>query len=473
MEIFNHSLFWLLPLCLGIGGYVAWNIGANDVSNAMGTSVGSKTLTLKQAILVAALFEFVGAAFFGTEVSDTLQEGLFNASFWDNQAIVTTKGMLASLLAAGVWMHLASLYKLPVSTTHSIVGAIVGFALLAGGIDAVYWNKVFTIALSWILSPCLGALAAFLVFLALKRLIFSRADPLARAKVLLPVMSFCSVAWIGGLWLALDPHETTLYHIGGVFAFSCAVAFVIWAAERWVMPKEKKEEKMLAEAISSFLSLQKKKQLLLLDTVENPKAWKQVREVEEEPESLAPIFEKNLSSRREKKQYQKLEMLFGILQVVTACLMAFAHGSNDVANAIGPLNACLSNLARSGIHEASPFLSYTLALGGFFIVVGLATWGWRVIETIGSGITELTPSRGFAAEFGASSTIFLASKLGIPVSTTHILVGAVIGVGFAGGLASVNMKTLREIATSWCITIPAGALLSILFFCLLSLLVPT
>lgn len=473
MEPATHILFWLLPLCLGIGGYVAWNIGANDVSNAMGTSVGSKTLTLKQAIFVAAIFEFVGAAFFGTEVSDTLQEGLFNASAWGNQALVTTKGMLASLLAAGVWMHLASLYKLPVSTTHSIVGAIVGFALIAGGIDAVYWGKVFTITLSWLLSPCLGALAAFLVFHLLKRWIFSQADPLARAKKLLPIISFCSVAWIGSLWLALDQHETTVYRIGGVFLFSCVIAFVIWSAERWVVPKEKKEEKALDEAVSSFLSLQKKKQMLLMEAVENPKAWKTVREVEKELESLTPVFEKNLSSRREKKQYHKLEMLFGILQVVTACLMAFAHGSNDVANAIGPLNACLSNLVRAGIGEASPFLSHTLTLGGFFIVLGLATWGWRVIETIGSGITELTPSRGFAAEFGASSTIFLASKLGLPVSTTHILVGAIIGVGFAGGLASVNMKTLREIATSWCITIPAGALLSILFFSLLSWIVPT
>jgi len=473
MEILTHNLFWLLPFCLCIGGYVAWNIGANDVSNAMGTSVGSKTLTLKQAILVAAIFEFIGAAFFGNEVSETLQEGLFDSSAWSNHALITTQGMLASLLSAGVWMHLASLYKLPVSTTHSIVGAIVGFALIAGGIDSIYWGKVSSIALSWILSPCLGAMASFVVFFSLKKWIFAQPDPLTRARKFLPIMSFVSVAWIGTLWLALDTHETSIHKVAGVFLLAFCIACLIWAAERWAVPKESKEEKAFAQARASFVVLQRRKRMLLLETDENPKAWDSMKEVENELENLTPIFQKTTSSDLEKQQYHKLEMLFGILQVVTACLMAFAHGSNDVANAIGPLNACLSNLAKSGIAEASPMLSYTLPLGGIFIVIGLATWGWRVIETIGSGITELTPSRGFSAEFGASSTIFLASKLGLPVSTTHTLVGAVIGVGFAGGFASINTKTLREIATSWFVTIPAGALLSIVFFSLLSWLVPT
>jgi phosphate/sulfate permease len=473
MEMLSTNLFWLLPLCLCIGGYVAWNIGANDVSNAMGTSVGSKTLTLKQAIFIAAIFEFIGAAFFGSEVSETLQEGLFNSSAWANNSLITTKGMLASLLAAGVWMHLASLYKLPVSTTHSIVGAIVGFALIAGGFGSIYWGKVGSIALSWILSPCLGAMASFVVFYILKKWIFSQPDPLARARKFLPWMSFFSVAWIGTLWLTINPHKTSLFQVTCVFLLSLIIACIIWAAERWMVPKESTEEKVFTKTIASFVVLQRKKRTLLLNIESDPKAQKELKEVEKEIERLSPFFQKEPAADIEKKQYQKLEMLFGILQVLTACLMAFAHGSNDVANAIGPLNACLSNLAKSGVSEANTLLPYMLPIGGFFIVIGLATWGWRVIETIGSGITELTPSRGFAAEFGASSTIFLASKLGIPVSTTHILVGAVIGVGFAGGFASINTKTLREIATSWFITIPAGALLSILFFSLLSLVVPT
>ena len=473
MELLTHNLFWLLPFCLCIGGYVAWNIGANDVSNAMGTSVGSKTLTLKQAILVAAIFEFIGAAFFGTEVSETLQEGLFDASAWSNHTLVTTKGMLASLLAAGVWMHLASLYKLPVSTTHSIVGAIVGFALIAGGIDSIYWGKVASIGLSWILSPCLGSIAAFVVFFILKKWIFSQPNPLDRARKLLPFLSFGSVAWIGTLWLSMDTHETSLFQIASVFLLALFISFVIWAAERWMIPPETREEKDFSHAVASFVVLQRKKRMLLLETEENPKAGEALKEVESELEKLTPLFQKPTLNDGEKQQYKRVEKLFGILQVLTACLMAFAHGSNDVANAIGPVNACLSNLAKSGISDANSLLPYTLPLGGLFIVIGLATWGWRVIETIGSGITELTPSRGFAAEFGASSTIFLASKLGLPVSTTHTLVGAVIGVGFAGGFASINTKTLREIATSWFVTIPAGALLSIIFFSLLSWIVPS
>lgn len=468
MEAFAHSLFWFLPLCLVIGGYVAWNIGANDVSNAMGTSVGSKTLTLKQAVLVAALFEFIGAGLFGTEVSETLQEGLFNPSYWSNQAMVTTKGMLASLLAAGVWLHFASSYKLPVSTTHSIVGAIVGFALIAGGIDAVYWGKVASIAMSWIISPCLGCIASYLAFRALKKWILSQPEPLTRARILLPIFSFFNICLLGFLWLIMDSHEATYKEISLVLFLALFVSFVILGFEKWMTPKESIKEQEYAHAIASFVVLQRKKRMLLLETKENQATAQALDAVEKELQALTPIFQGSSTSDNQKIQTRKLEMLFGLLQVLTACLMAFAHGSNDVANAIGPLNACLINLSVQGVPYAHELLPYTLLLGGIFIVIGLATWGWRVIETIGSGITDLTPSRGFAAEFGASATILLASKLGLPISTTHTLVGAVIGVGLAGGFTSINLGILRDITTSWFITIPAGALLSMLFFYLFS-----
>lgn len=473
MEIVTHSFFWMLPICLLVGIYVAWNIGANDVSNAMGTSVGSKTLSLKQAIIIAAVFEFIGAAFFGSEVSETLQEGLFDSSAWSHHTLVTTKGMLSSLLAAGIWMHLASLYKLPVSTTHSIVGAIVGFALIAGGIHSIHWDKVASITVSWILSPCLGAMSAFVIFLVLKKWIFSHSNPLARAKKYLPLMSFFAVFWVGLSWLLIDPAELQIEHVSILALIATLIATLIWAAERWILPPETEEEKNFTSLAASFVVLQRKKKRLLSQTDTNPQAWDTLKAIEQELADLSPLIQKAGLESEDKQQYRKLEKLFGILQVLTACLMAFAHGSNDVANAVGPLNACLSNLTKSGIAEAGSLLPYTLPLGGLFIVIGLATWGWRVMETIGSGITELTPSRGFAAEFGASSTIFLASKLGLPVSTTHTLVGAVIGVGLAGGFASINTKTLRDIAMSWCITVPAGAFLSILLFSFFSLIFPT
>lgn len=465
-----HSLAWLLPTCLLVGGYVAWNIGANDVSNAMGTSVGSKTLTMKQAVFIAAIFEFIGASFFGNEVSETLQEGLFDPSFWSHQTLITTKGMLASLLAAGVWLHFASLYKLPVSTTHSIVGAIVGFAVIAGGVDAVYWGKVAFIGLSWIVSPLLGGIASFLAFKALKKYILSQPEPLERARKLLPIISFSTIFLIGISWLIIDRHEPRFQEIFIVFLLATGISFIIWGFGRWLTPKETFLEKEYAQAIASFVSLQRKKRLLLIETATNKEALPSLELVEKEISALTPIFQRRTTNAQQEANFKKLEVLFGLLQVLTACLMAFSHGSNDVANAIGPLNSCLSNLAASGVEGAKSFLPYTLPLGGLFIVIGLATWGWRVIETIGSGITDLTPSRGFAAEFGASITILLASKLGLPISTTHTLVGAVIGVGFAGGFTSINMQILRDIVTSWFVTIPAGAILSIIFFYLFSLI---
>ena len=470
MDSVAHALLWLFPTCLVVGGYVAWNIGANDVSNAMGTSVGSKTLTMKQAVLVAAIFEFIGAAFFGTEVSETLQDGLFDASFWSNQALITTKGMLASLLAAGVWLHFASLYKLPVSTTHSIVGAIVGFAIIAGGIDAVHWGKVAFIGLSWIVSPLLGGVAAFLAFSALKKFILSKPEPLEKARKLLPIISFLSIFCIGITWLVIDRHEPSIQEILIVLLLAGGISLIIFGFAHWITPKESSVEKEYAQAIASFVLLQQKKRRLLIEATHNKEAEEALTAIEEEISALTPIFQRRTTSDQQQLKFKKMELLFGLLQVLTACLMAFSHGSNDVANAIGPLNACLSNLAQCGVSEAKTFLPYTLPLGGFFIVIGLATWGWRVIETIGSGITDLTPSRGFAAEFGASATILLASKLGLPISTTHTLVGAVIGVGFAGGFTSINMQILRDIVTSWFVTIPAGALLSIIFFYLFSLI---
>ena len=306
------SIVWLLPLAFIIGGYVAWNIGANDVSNAMGTSVGSKTLTMKQAVIIAAIFEFIGASFFGNEVSETLEEGLFDPSFWSHQTLITTKGMLASLLAAGVWLHFASLYKLPVSTTHSIVGAIVGFTVIAGGIDAVYWGKVASIALSWIISPLLGGIASFLAFKALKALILSHPEPLERAKKLLPAISFFTIFSIGFLWLIIDKHEPQFQEIAIICILALGISFLIFCFERYITPKESTVEKEYTQAIASFVTLQRKKRILLAAPSSTKETVDTLELIEKELEALTPIFQRKTTTQQQQAKFRRLEMLFGL-----------------------------------------------------------------------------------------------------------------------------------------------------------------
>ena len=389
-----------LLLSLLFGFYAAWNIGANDVSNAMGTSVGSKALTIKQAVIVAAIFEFCGAVFFGSHVSETLQQGIINPHTFADTPNILIDGMLAALLASGLWLQLATYFGLPVSTTHAIVGAIVGFGAIVGGVGAVYWDEVLFIAASWVVSPLMGAACGFVFFSLLRKRIFYRSHPLKAAQRLLP--------WIGALLF-------TIFALVGLWN-RVSIFAILGAA--------------LLLGLSLTLFLRSKK-----------------------------IAASNLHT-----EFQQVERLFAWLQIVTACLMAFSHGANDVANAIGPLAAIIS-IAQTGSTTFSPHIpTWILVLGGIGIVAGLATWGWRVIETIGKKITELTPSRGFSAEFAAAFTVLLASRFGFPISTTHTLVGAVLGVGLAGGIATLNLRMIRDIALAWIITIPAGALLSILCY---------
>lgn len=397
----------LLLLLVCTGFYTAWNIGANDVANAMGTSVGSGALSLKRAVWIAACLEFFGAFFFGSHVSKTIQSGLIDPDFFANQPYLLVYGMLASLGAAGVWLHVASYLGQPVSTTHSIVGALVGFGLVAGGWEAIYWTNIGQIALSWILSPLLGGLTGYYLFSFLRKHIFYALDPLKAMYRLTPLLVFL----VSTVLAAIAIFEG-LYHLHRDFSMIWSLAAVLGLA--------------LASTLVAW--------------------W------------YCTSASKKLRFEESHAEYAKVESLFSYLQIVSACMMAFAHGANDVANAIGPLSAAVE-VMRSGVVSLENAIvpSWALALGGAGIVVGLATWGWRVIETIGKKITELTPSRGFAAEFSTALTILLASRLGMPVSTTHTLVGAVIGVGFARGLESVNLITMREIMISWLVTVPVGA----------------
>ena len=409
-----------IGLAAAFGLFMAWGIGANDVANAMATSVGSNALTIKQAILVAAIFEFAGAVLAGGEVTSTIRKGIVDTSSLVGDEKLLVYGMLAALLSAGTWLLIASRNGWPVSTTHSIVGAIVGFAAVGIGIDAVQWGKVGTIVMSWVVSPVTAGFIAFLIYLSVQRLILHQENPLEKAKRWVPVYIFFAaftltlVTILKGLkHVGLELSIEKSYALATLFAFGIAV-------------------------IGFFF----------------------IRRIKPDPKA-------------EKTQhFYTVERVFGVLMIVTACGMAFAHGSNDVANAIGPLSAVISIATTGDIASESPVSIYVLMLGGVGIVVGLATYGRHVIATVGKKITQLTPSRGFAAELAAATTIVIASGTGIPISTTHTLVGAVLGVGMARGIEAIDLRVVARILVSWVVTIPAGALLAIFFFTIFRFILP-
>ena len=400
-----------VTLAILFGLFMTWGVGANDVANAMGTSVGSGAISVKSAILIAAVFEFAGAVVAGGHVTGTIRKGIIDSSLVPAPEILVF-GMLASLLAAGLWLMVASYFGWPVSTTHTIVGALVGFGIVGLGFEAVEWGQVAGIVGSWIVSPLLGATIAFLMSLSVRRFILDTDFPLQSAKRYGPIYVFCM-----GLLIALVTLFKGLKHLnfeltGGQ---TLVIALVIG----------------LAIAFAGKLLIQR---------------------VQVDPEAEQDFH------------YASVEKVFAPLCVFTACSMAFAHGSNDVANGVGPLAAVVSIVRTQGVTQESALPLWILALGGCGIVLGLATMGYRVMTTIGTRITELTPSRGFCAELSAAATVVIASRLGLPVSTTHIIVGAVLGVGLARGIAAIDLRVVVGIVASWLVTLPIGASLAALFY---------
>lgn len=402
----------VLLIALGLGLYMAWAIGANDVANAMGTSVGSRALTLRQAVLVAAIFEFGGAFLAGGEVTQTIRKGILDPQVVAAVPNEVLYGMLAAMAGAATWLLIASRVGWPVSTTHSIVGAIAGFGAVALGVDAVNWGAIGTIALSWVISPLLSGSLAFLVFVLIRRTILDRPDPVAQVRRWGPLYLFSVVVVIGLITLIKG-----LKHLNLDLGLGEAVA--------------------LSMGLGALVA------------------------------GVGSIWIRRAADRARpdpQHRYAVAERMFAVLQIGSACAVAFAHGSNDVANAIGPLAAVFQIVQTGGLVTEAPVPVWMIALGGAGIVVGLATLGYRVMATVGKRITELTPTRGYAAEFAAAATIALASGFGIPVSTTHTLVGAILGVGLARGIGALDFRVIGTIVVSWVITIPAGAGLAIFFF---------
>ncbi len=405
-----------LSLAAAFGLFMAWGIGANDVANAMGTSVGSRALTLRQAIIIAAVFEFAGAVLAGGEVTETIRKGIVDASFLSASPEILIYGMLAALLAAGIWLLVASYFGWPVSTTHSIVGAIVGFAVVGIGIEAVKWGQIGAIVSSWVVSPLLAGAIAFALFLSIQRLIFNAEDPFRNARRYVPFYIF-----LVGFVIALVTMLKGLKHVGLSVTTTQSYAIAVLAG-------------------------------LVLMAI----GWWRIQAISREPKTVGGFH------------FANVERVFGVLMVVTACAMAFAHGSNDVANAIGPVAAIVGIVSSGGnVAQKSPLPIWVLLVGAAGIVAGLVTYGHKVMATVGTRITDLTPSRGFAATLAAAATVVVASGTGLPISTTHTLVGAVLGVGMARGIAAINLRVVQAIFVSWIVTLPAGALLAVVFYYLL------
>lgn len=404
-----------LVLAIVFGLFMAWGIGANDVANAMATSVGSKAITIKQAVIIAAIFEFSGAILAGGQVTSTIRKGIVDVSDLGATPEILIFGMLAALLAAGTWLLVASFKGWPVSTTHSIVGSIVGFAIVGMSMDAVYWGKLGTIVMSWVTSPLLAGAISYMLFRSVQTIILDTEKPFENAKRYVPYYVF-----LVGFMLTLVTIMKGLKHVGLDLSMTDSIAVALGFG-------------VLTTILGKYLVSRVK-------------------------------FD---ASADRDFHYANVEKIFGSLMVITACAMAFAHGSNDVANAIGPLAAINSIIDTGELSQKSALPMWILLVGGVGIVLGLAMYGRKVIETVGSKITELTPSRGFCCTISAASTVVLASGMGLPISTTHTMVGAVLGVGMARGISSLNMSVVRGIFMSWIITLPVGGVLAIVFFFML------
>ena len=416
MDIISTYGPTLLILAIIFGVFMTWGIGANDVANALGTSVGSGAITVRTAIIVAAIFEFAGAALAGGNVTKTIRKGIIDPSQIADRPESLVYGMLAALLAAGCWLALASSKGWPVSTTHSIVGAIVGFAVAGIGFEAVNWGKISQIVASWVVSPALGGGIAFVLMVSIQQLIMNSEKPFKAAVRWAPMYIF-----LVGFVISLVTLFKGLKHlkielgIGESFVIAAIIGVLVAICGKIAVNRVKFDEEV----------------------------------------------DKN-------SHIASVERVFAPMIIFTACAMAFAHGSNDVANGVGPL-AAVYGLIESGGEVtqklAMPF--WILALGGFGIVLGLATYGYRVMRTIGGKITSLTPTSGFCATVAAAITVVLASRTAMPVSTTHIAVGAVMGVGLARGFAALNIRVIGNIVVSWIVTLPAGGILAALFFFML------
>lgn len=406
----GETMLVVLIISIIVGVAMAMAIGANDVANSMATAVGAKAITIKQAVLIAAVLEFSGAFLFGKMVTETIRKGIVKPEIVTDPNSMLA-GALAALIAASLWIFIATTFELPVSTTHSIVGGMTGFGIAAAGISAVNWAKMSFIVASWFVSPFLGGLLSFVMFKYISRSILQKKRPFAAAKEVAPVLIGLTF-----LIMTLMFIKKALHYKGGLlvpFSFSLNIAFI--------------------GGILSYTGLRNRK----------------VKD----------------------NKYEAVEGIFRKLQIMTSCYVSIAHGANDVANAIGPLAVIYGIFKYQNIAAKVEVPKTLLALGGIGIALGVAIWGHKVMKTVGTKITELNNTRGFSIDFSTATTVLLASSMGLPVSSTHTVVGAVVGVGYARGVDAVNLEILKQIIASWFITVPAGAIMSAIIYKVLMMII--
>jgi PiT family inorganic phosphate transporter len=397
-----------------IGLYSAINIGANDVANSMATSVASGALTIKKAVVVAALCNILGAVLVGTHVANTIRKGLVDPLLFSDKPMLFIFGMLASVLGASLWVNIATYFKLPVSTTHSIIGAVLGFGLVSVGFSGIKWIVVLYVVMSWIISPVFGGIIAFIIFTIIKKSILSSSDPIEQTKKIGPFLT-------------------------GMVGFILSLAIIFKGLKNLHLDLK------LYEALPISLGI-----------------------------GVGGYLLGSFLLRKYKKKatdpYYQVEQMANPLQVLSASYQAFSHGANDVANAIGPVAAVVAVIQTLEVEMAVAIPIWLLLLGGAGLAFGIYFWGHRVMETVGKKITSITPTRGFSAEFGTATTVLLCSRLGMPVSTTHVAIGNIIGVGLARGISAINLDVIKRIFSAWIISLPAAALFSITIYLILSTL---
>ncbi len=409
----DHSIWLIVGGASAVAFYMAWSIGANDVANSMATAVGARAITFRQAVFIAGILNLIGAVFVGSHVTDTVRKGIVNVTGINPESLLL--GFIASLLAAAIWVTISTWKEMPISTTHSVIGALMGFGIIAGGLSTVKWSTVTAVVSSWVLSPIVGCILAFFVFRVIVKLIFATENPVRSARIVGPVIiGFTAMLITSSLFLKTPlSSKLGLSEEDGVL-IAGVVAVIVGALG-----------------------------ILLL------------RRVKSKPG----------------EEYKTVEGIFRKLQIVTSCYVAFAHGANDVANAIGPVASIIPLAQGIPVGSTVEVPISLLALGGFGIAVGCMTWGQRVMRTVGGRITSLTNTRGFSVDFGAATTVLVASKLGMPISTSHTVVGAVIGVGLARGLEAIDLSIIKKIVVSWLLTLPIAAGTSIVIFIILQAIV--
>lgn len=405
----EHSLLFITIACL-VGFIMTWGVGANDLANIMSPTMGSKAITVRQAMIIAVIFEFAGAILGGNHVTTTIRSGIINTTLLSHDPSVLLYGMLSTLMAGAVWMLLASALGMPVSITNAIVGALIGFGTIVLGPQAIHWNQVSKIAISWVCSPSIACLAGYLLFVTIRRTIFDADNPAKSVRWYLPIY-FLLVGIVLGNMTVLKGLE----HLG--------YKLLLWQTVLTTL---------LTAVIVMIIGM------------------------------LITLTVRESSMQKRFQQVYFVERIFSVLMAFTACAMVFAHGSNDVAIAMGPVSAIISLTEQGNISSSAPiWVSWFGCVG---VIIGLFMYGRKVIATVGSEITTLTPSRAFAATLAAASTVIVSTSTGIPVSATQTLVGGVLGVGLARGIGALNLRIIRNIFLSWLVTVPAAALLTIIFF---------